>query len=215
MSEAPKKKTSGKRMNAADVAAAGAMWEAGLGSIDSISKRYGVGARTLQRHFAKKGFVKDSKVVKMAEVAAEALVRTAFEKPEEHARKCFEARESTRKAAVFVERMTLKIATDAARERRKLTASDTIELKAYHITSQILKNTQFAQFNALGITADDEVDNSELPELRVTVMSDDDIRAEQEKSNEIGDDLGLPAPEIPEVDEGDVIEGDEAPNADK
>lgn len=186
----------------------------GSATIKTMAEQLKVSSRTLQRHFKKKGVgVKPdpAKSQEIATAAAEAA-RLALMggNPAEHAKKIYETREATRKAHQLAERWSLQVASYCLQNKID-PATKLNTFKALVYFTNVLKNTQAGQFEALGIGTNLDPESDVLPELMIKIMGEKEVQQVREATKELGDDLGLPAPELPLIeDEGVVIEGDDS-----
>lgn len=202
----------------AQITAAIATFKTGGITMKALAASYGISARTLTRHFKKRGVGAQPDPKLQQEIAAQAAseARRALigGDPLEYAKKVYETREQSRKGGAFVHRWALKIATDHMQKPNSRPAELINDLKAIHILSAILKNAQDIQTEALGIGTDLNFDDDTLPELPIKVMDDDDVKRVREATDTLGDDLALPAPLIPEIptpEDENVIEGEDDP----
>ena len=163
-----------------------ALYEAGAGSVRSLSEMFGVSRHTMQAGLKKRGAVKGLTAAEHAkEVAAKVAVECLGE-PETHAERIRRARDRYLELADKIQGQVAKAVSfnpksiSAAMEARAA-------LQALDIGMKTIERTYNAQAKVLGIN-ENYVEEENLPELVFRIVRDEDIKEMREQQDKSGQD---------------------------
>lgn len=210
---------SSKRLTPREYSRAKTMWQSGEYALSEISETVGVSATALSRRFKRDGVEKGSNARKVAAAVQKSIERTTAAQAEELSNYAHDLKMNALKA---IDLFNKKAYTDVARAiKDNVPVGERLtDLKALNEASKIIAQNYTTGANILGL--DQELpDEATLPELRINIMSEDDVKELREKQRrELAeangeyideDDLGLSPEELAELD--DIIEEGEAETA--
>jgi len=201
-----------KRLTPREYARAKTMWQSGDYSLGEISTQVGVSVTALSRRFKRDGVERGSNAKKVAAAVQKSIERTAAGQAEELAAFAHTFKMNALKA---IDLFNKKAYTDVAQAVRDgVPVGEKLgDLKALNEASKII--SQNYNTGALILGFDQEIgDEDDLPELRVSIMTENDVAELREKQRrELAeangemvdeDDIGLTEEELAQLD--DIIE---------
>jgi hypothetical protein len=157
-----------------------AHWKVGDLSLAELSEAYGVSSRALQLHFAKHGIVKGSEGAAFAAAVEEKVLEAALPDKDLTSRRAKDVREAAYANSVVLEALIMSQVRLAQRDPSQVlrVASG---LKALSLAAAGLERLHDLKWRALGL--DKHVDETELPEIVIRDLRDEEIaeiRVQQE-----------------------------------
>ncbi|WP_186296784.1 hypothetical protein [Cupriavidus campinensis] len=202
---APKK---GTRMTPKQWAEAEALWEAGDVTLDELARRFSKDKSILSRHFKNHGIVKGAAKEEHKRKVAEEVTRQAQEEAAVLAARIRMTKEEHYKMAEALAKLTWKEVLEVNKTGRPMSTALN-NLKALDSAMTVLKKAREERYAVLGLDRTDFVDDSALPELVISELTNEQIEAMRDRQED--DDTSLPElseeGELP--DEDDVVEEDD------
>ena len=161
-----------------------ALWETGESTLEELALRYSVTTRALQSHFHKNDTKKGAKAMIIAAKVKEAVFADSFEDHETKIAKGRENRAADFANASKIESLIMAQVDEAQKDPAAAFRASAV-IKTLSLAAQALERTTAMKWRSLGL--DRVQDTSELPEIHIVNLTEDDIQ-ELRRSQEAGDD---------------------------
>ena len=162
-----------------------ALWETGDTTLEELEARYAVSRRALQSHFAKRKLVKGSKAAALAAVVKK-KVFSEVPNADEMTMRAKATREAAYRNAVIVEELIMAQLSAAQKDpSQAIKAASAI--KALSLAAAGLERVHELKWRALGLDKDSAL-SDELPILVVQDLTEEEIKAMQEREEHNDDD---------------------------
>lgn len=177
-----------RRLTPRKWAEAEALWETGEVTLGDLVKRFNLSERAFMAHFSKRGIKKGAKAAEHKKKVSEEVTRAAVDDATIVAARIKETKEEHYKMSSALAKLTWdEILT--ARKNSSPMAVAMNNLKALDTAMNVLKKAREERYAVLGLDRDDHVDEDSLPELVISELTADQIKALQERDHTEFDDL--------------------------
>jgi hypothetical protein len=217
---APKKEKAYRMMTERQRREACELFARGERTLEQLAKKYGVTVSAIQKLFSKRGIKKGMKIEETAAKVAQALDRKTVDEVNETVERTKKTREDTYKLASAIASLVGQTIHKAREDGRSMSTT-TGEMRALRFAAETVKLTGEIRFNALGIDPLENGDIADLPELRVSELTAEDIaqrRRDLEALAKEEDGLDIDPGSVPDMDDEDdepmEAEGEPQPDAD-
>lgn len=163
-----------RKLTARQKAEAAALWSAGDATLHDLSVRYGKTKEHLSRTFTKMGVKKGERAREAVEEAKAAIAKEMVSDSAELAKKVRAAKDDSDRFYTTLRKLTLHEIITAKKSGLPLSAIFN-NLKSLEVASKIARITQEGQFEVLGISTEPVELEDDIPELRITGLSSDQI----------------------------------------
>lgn len=171
--EKPKKRGI-RHLTAKEKAAAIALWEQGVATLEDLATKFKKNPDTFAKMFRKLGVKKGSKAEALREKVEERLAKEIVDEAAIIANRVRESRDETYKVLSALNKLVTQEVANAVKEKRSVSTTINAQ-KALNIAADTVLKTWRGRAEVLGI-ADGEAHGDDLPDLKITELSQDQIR---------------------------------------
>lgn len=187
-----------------------ALWESGNVEYADLVEKFGRTASAYGAHFRRNGIVKGSKKELVKEKVTEQVVKAQVDEAVIIAARIRETKEDHYKMAASLGKLTwAEILAARGADGKGNVASALPNLKALDAAASILKKVREERYSVLGLDRTDAVHTDELPELFISELTDEQVKALRDRDHteldhvsEGGDDPAS-SPDDEDIEEGE------------
>lgn len=201
LSSTAEKDTKYARLTARQWAEAEGLWERGEVTLSQLAERYGKDVSAFTKHFKKKSLSKGSKSHEVKEKVEAAIEKSIASEAEITVQRIKETKDDQYKMAKTLGALAFSEVVQARQSGRPV-ASATANLKAIELALNAVGKSLQQRWTILGLDSGEHVDESQLPELFIAQLSDEEISDIQKAQGEDPTMVSLD-------DEIDVLDEDE------
>jgi len=185
-----------KRLTPAEWAEIRNLYEMGMMKAKDLAEKYGVSRSAISQYFTKHGVTWNSRKEEMEKKVEESVITFAMKRKQ----RIEETKTQTYELDAAINAFSRKLLADAIKGSIPLSTREK-ELKALHKLAVV--NTLTRQGRYAVLDAEREIDEAELPEIRIRDLSKEEIERLREKDeDELEDLLSIGGDDDEVVDEG-------------